>query len=334
MKHVLITLLAGAFLASLTAAQTCGVCPFAGACAPTGPPVPEPSSSHTCEDWTGVNLFLPDLTGVDFSQAMLVDGNFFQGTAKNGFYVGASMKRFSAQNTEFNKSDFTGADLRQAVFWGANLKQAVFRNADLRGAALAGANVDDADFAGADMSTIYGIEATSGSAKYNCQTRFPEGFDPDEMLSWNKTGCFPEFYGCGNNPEESLVVIDGQASLNNTMEFGIDNVFGTQSAGSLTGWIISSAPTVCISVPWNMKGQGLEADLLVDIFFHAPTFVDGPVWNGPGQPAVTSIKVPKQNALVGSKLYFQGLMVDPTWFPGGVEFGVTPAFELEIGKEN
>jgi len=334
MKHVLLSLLAGAFLASLTAAQTCGTCPFAGACAPTGPPVPMPSSNHTCENWSGVNLFVPDITGADFSQAMLVDANFFQASAKNGFYVGAGMKRFSAQGAQFNKSDFTDADLRQARLWGANLKQAVLRNADLRGADLSGCDVDGADFAGADMSTIYGLLSTVGSAQYNCQTQFPEGFDPKVELSWDKTGCFPEFYGCGNNPEEALVVIEGQASLNNTLKFGIDNVFGTQNPGSLTGWIISAAPSVCISVPWNMQGQGLQADLLVDIFFHAPMYVGGPNWTGAGTPAVTNIKIPKQNPLVGVNLYVQGLMVDPTWAPDGVEYGLTPAFKLEIGKEN
>jgi uncharacterized protein YjbI with pentapeptide repeats len=49
------------------------------------------------------------------------------------------------------------ADLRGAYLWGANLRGADLRGADLGGADLGGANL--------------------GDAKYNAETKWPDGFD-------------------------------------------------------------------------------------------------------------------------------------------------------------
>ena len=63
--------------------------------------------------------------------------------------------------------DLSKADLNGAILWEANLRGANLYGADLREADLRDANLRGANLYGADLD-----------AKYNADTRWPEGFDP------------------------------------------------------------------------------------------------------------------------------------------------------------
>ena len=56
----------------------------------------------------------------------------------------------------------------------------------------------------------------------------------------------------------------------------------------------------------------------------------GTPWTGPGNFAPVSASIPDNPALIGRKLYMQGVMFDPT-VALGVKFGLTDALEVTIG---
>ena len=62
-------------------------------------------------------------------------------------------------------ADLRGADLRGADLWGTNLRDANLSDANLRGANLRGN----------DLNWVY-----LHGAKYDEDTKFPDGFDPEE----------------------------------------------------------------------------------------------------------------------------------------------------------
>ncbi len=68
----------------------------------------------------------------------------------------------------------SGADLRGANLTGANLT-----GADLSGAYLSGADLREANLAGADLSEAFLSDAHLRLARYNADTKWPEGFDPE-----------------------------------------------------------------------------------------------------------------------------------------------------------
>ncbi len=83
----------------------------------------------------------------------------------------------SLRDADLNAADLSGAVLNRAVLrdadlTDADLSSAILWNADLRGADLSGADLSGADLSGADLS---GVDLSG--AKYNDNTKWPEGFD-------------------------------------------------------------------------------------------------------------------------------------------------------------
>ena len=80
-------------------------------------------------------------------------------------------------------------DCRGAILVGADLSHAELRAADLTGADLSGALLSgadlshtdfvDADLSGADLSRANLVGAMLRLAKYNADTKWPLGFDPE-----------------------------------------------------------------------------------------------------------------------------------------------------------
>ncbi len=83
----------------------------------------------------------------------------------------------SLRDADLNAADLSGAVLNRAVLrdadlTDADLSSAILWNTDLRGADLSGADLSGADLSGADLS---GVDLSG--AKYNDNTKWPEGFD-------------------------------------------------------------------------------------------------------------------------------------------------------------
>ena len=77
-------------------------------------------------------------------------------------------------NADPGDADLHDTNLSDAYLHGANL-----REANLRGADLSWADLREANLAGADLSEAFLSDAHLRLARYNADTKWPEGFDPE-----------------------------------------------------------------------------------------------------------------------------------------------------------
>jgi len=108
---------------------------------------------------SGDNLSGANLTGVDLRETDL----------SWAILRGAILTGVNLSETDLRYANLRGADLRKANLSGANLNLADLREASLTKANLSKAYLFGADLRGADLS----------DAKYNSETKWPEGFDPE-----------------------------------------------------------------------------------------------------------------------------------------------------------
>lgn len=158
-----------------------------------------------------------DLRGADFSGARLLTVGFagadlrgarFDGARVEGSFAGAVLDGAWLGSVQASGIDLRGASLRGLLAPGATLDGAItagarFDGANLSGASLrssgpydrpagstrdtdfADANLSDADFRGADLrgadlSRAHLAGAIFAAARFDCRTRFPPGFRPNE----------------------------------------------------------------------------------------------------------------------------------------------------------
>ena len=142
----------------------------------------------------------------------------------------------------------------------------------------------------------------------------------------------PDPYGCGLNPEGSLVELEGAPDLADTWKLGIHNPLGTQAPNSSALLVLRTEPDGLYPcgtfIPgWGMAAPGATGELLVEP--KAPGLVAGPVlWDGI-HPAPLGVSVPPDPILVSQRVYVQGVLVDPTG--SGVPIALTEALEAVIG---
>lgn len=148
--------------------------------------------------------------------------------------------------------------------------------------------------------------------------------------------CDIDFYGCGVNPDGSLVHLGGHPSVGKSVALGITNTFATQSPGALPVLVVCSAPDPAFPcgspLPgFNMSGSPAPAELLVGVLPPNPLlYLFGPPWAGFGSPAPIVISVPPIPALAGDELFVQGALVDPS--STFVQIAATRAARLRIGS--
>ncbi len=102
-------------------------------------------------------------------------------------FVNVWWKQLDARKVDFfgAKIEYSGlakAFLRGAVFIDGSLEGTVLRDAKLQGAYLQKTNVKGADFSGADLTGARFEEAI-----YDDKTKWPDGFDPDEVSAIKQT---------------------------------------------------------------------------------------------------------------------------------------------------
>jgi len=145
-------------------------------------------------------------------------------------------------------------------------------------------------------------------------------------------------FGCGLNPEGSLVVLGGDARLGAQLQLGVDNPLGTQTPGSIGAVYLATAPDPLFpcgtpAFGFSMSGPGAPGELLVDIGAGAfvGVFLTG-AWTGPGQPATTTIQFPNLPTILGGTFYAQGVLVDPTGL-GQTVLGATEALRMTVERK-
>jgi uncharacterized protein YjbI with pentapeptide repeats len=133
----------------------------------------------------GTNLDQASLTLANLSAANLSDAHL-SGAMLQGAYLGyanlsgASLQSANLHGANLGYANLHGANLRDAFFDRANLDGANLSNADLRGTVLSGAKLRGANLRGADLR---GTDLTAGAdlhgARYDSQTQWPDGFEPE-----------------------------------------------------------------------------------------------------------------------------------------------------------
>lgn len=130
-------------------------------------------------DLSGARLQGADLEEASLGWADLHEGDLREARLARANLIGANLRR----------ADLRAADLRQAILNGADLTRADLRGADLRAADLNWARLEKADLRDANLvranlgwadlskANLSGADLTE--ARYNSQTRWPEGFSPD-----------------------------------------------------------------------------------------------------------------------------------------------------------
>jgi uncharacterized protein YjbI with pentapeptide repeats/menaquinone-dependent protoporphyrinogen IX oxidase len=160
-------------------------------------------------DLYGADLRESDLSESDLSGADLGETDLIKADLHKAELNEASLQRAGLNWADLNWANMSEADLRQANLIGADLNKANLRQANLSGAVLNGANLSGADLSetnlsgadlnwavlnGADLSRANVTGASLGwadftnanlsganleHARYNGQTKWPEGFAAD-----------------------------------------------------------------------------------------------------------------------------------------------------------
>jgi uncharacterized protein YjbI with pentapeptide repeats len=128
-------------------------------------------------DLRGADLYFAEvmgsnLSGADFSHADLTQVDFRR----------AKLRKANFSNANLERTDFTQADLREAVFDHALFCFTGLENTDLRGADLSKAVFEYGDVKrwnsrDTDLPKIPWNDVFINGAKYNQQTKWPNGFD-------------------------------------------------------------------------------------------------------------------------------------------------------------
>jgi CheY-like chemotaxis protein len=106
----------------------------------------------------------PTLRGVDLAGVALYSANLERADLREANLQGASLLGAVLRRARLQQANLRDATLYSADLWGASLSQADLRGTDLRGAIVEQANLSGALLVG---------------ARYDRQTRWPAGFDPN-----------------------------------------------------------------------------------------------------------------------------------------------------------
>jgi uncharacterized protein YjbI with pentapeptide repeats len=166
-------------------------------------------------DFGGATGQRPDFSRSDLTGALLLSVDFERADFHGSKMAGAVLAGSRLQRAFFSTVDLGNADLSYAVLDGASFYGASLREANLMGASFLsftdqswqprtdrvrtfGKAAAPADFRGADLEGAILDGANFASATYNCETRWPAGFDP------GKHGLINDGGGeCGGKPDFS-----------------------------------------------------------------------------------------------------------------------------------
>jgi uncharacterized protein YjbI with pentapeptide repeats len=141
------------------------------------------------ENLTGANLRGVDLSHAHLQEVKLKRANLARASLRRAWLesvdlTGANLTSTDLRDAALSGTRFDGANLRGANLGSADMEAVFLPNADLRGATLSGSDMNSARLTGADLrgadlrrTTDLGTGDLTG-ARYNAQTRWPQGFNP------------------------------------------------------------------------------------------------------------------------------------------------------------
>lgn len=136
-------------------------------------------------DLRQADLTKADLQGADLRDASLawadLNGCNLKGSdLKRANLMGSEMKKANLQQANLTRANLNGVNLSQANLSQAKLIEADLNWALLTGADLSQANLSEANLGWADLIKADLSRAKLNKARYNEQTKWPEGFSPEE----------------------------------------------------------------------------------------------------------------------------------------------------------
>ncbi len=117
------------------------------------------------------DLFEADLREADLREADLASASLIRANL-----VSANLQHANLVAADLSRANLSRADLREASLHQAHLDDANLSQANLQGANLTGADLHGADLREADL-----FQADLRGARYNRQTKWPEGFTPYDV---------------------------------------------------------------------------------------------------------------------------------------------------------
>ncbi|MEW6073616.1 MAG: PKD domain-containing protein [Planctomycetota bacterium] len=139
--------------------------------------------------------------------------------------------------------------------------------------------------------------------------------------------------GCDPTAAGTLTVQSGLPAIGTTIVFAIDNPYGTQAAGSATFLRAAFAPAAQYPCGfwkpnYGMAYAGAPGEILLATI-PAPLTFPGTAFGGAGNPGLVAVPIPNNLALIGRRLYGQGVIFDSA-AALGVQYGVTDGLEFVL----
>jgi pentapeptide repeat protein len=134
------------------------------------------------------------LSGVDLSGADLSEANFSATAAEKASFARCVLSQARLTSGTFDGADFAGANLAGADLSSSRCHRTSFAAADLTGADLSQADLPGADLTGATLA-----DATLAGARFDQDTKWPEGFVVPADMAWSGRGTDPRLSGKGKN---------------------------------------------------------------------------------------------------------------------------------------
>lgn len=118
------------------------------------------------------------IAGADFTGASFYSGRTPASQNQGLDLSGQKLDGSKLDSSDFSDSSFNGASLKQASFSGSHLKGVSFAGADLTGATFTVSSYSgQTQLQGADFSGAKVKDVNWEGAVFDCQTKFPQGFD-------------------------------------------------------------------------------------------------------------------------------------------------------------
>lgn len=138
-------------------------------------------------------------------------------------------------------------------------------------------------------------------------------------------------YGCGVNPLGSMKIVSGDPAIGGTVTLGVDNPLKTQRSGAVPFLFLAASPDSAFPCGTHLAGFGMRSAAAPgELLIGAPALIlAGAPWQQ--SPALFRLSIPGDNGLIGTRLWGQGLLVDPA-NPAGIVLGLADGVALRIGS--
>ncbi len=140
--------------------------------------------------------YIHSLAGAKLENTKLnsIQSDYGQFPGSNWNYTGVDLSNLNLSKSKFFSTNFSGAkfqntDLSGAELIGSNFQDVDFTGANLKEANLSSGNREETNLSGANLATANLEGVKISAARYNCKTKFPEGFSPANNLMVSSENC-------------------------------------------------------------------------------------------------------------------------------------------------